>query len=112
MFDIFCQPNLTILTVVFCVKNSHELQVPLNVLGTAREAIDSVRFPPYYDIDFSDSLPTLNFSQLGFDWEFLDSYGFAKMQGMILEVRPQNTLLTESLWNQILPYHFMLVRME
>ena len=52
----------------------------------------SIRYPPFWDIEFGKSDTKLNFSHLDFDWEFFYSYVFAKMKDMILEVRLQNVL--------------------
>jgi len=55
--------------------------------------IISIKFPPFFDIQFGNSYESLNFSQYDFDWSFFYYYVGAKMKDIILEVRPSNTSL-------------------
>lgn len=58
------------------------------ISGQEAQNIASIRYPPFWDIEFGNSDKTLNFSQLDFDWDFFYSYIGVKMKDMILEVSP------------------------
>jgi len=65
------------------------LKISLNIIsGQGTQELASIRYPPYWDIEFGNGNKKLNWSRLDFDWEYFYNYVSVKIKDMVLEVRP------------------------
>jgi hypothetical protein len=64
----------------------------INVSGPQTQSFASIRYPPAWYMGLDNDNRTLNFPQMGLDWQFVYSVMAVKVEDWLLEVKLWITL--------------------